>query len=470
MKQFCKRTLSCLLAALLLCGLLATTAFAAPPGRTESGQEASEQLYALGLMQGAGTLSDGGVDFAVGRTMTRVEGVTMVVRLLGGEAEAKAANYAHPFTDVPDWAAPYVGYAYRYDVAQGAGGNTFNALSTISLQEFITLLLRALGHGDVDWRAPYTTADAAGLYYPTAKDGFYRGDAAAICLDALSCQVAGRGVTLLEKLRQDGAVSAGAQAPAGVFVPGPVAPLVTEFTVSGPDRFIDQLVSATMGHSSTIAISVPRGTAGDYLQRIDEAMFSLSSPFSEAKGYGASYYSSSITYTPSYTDAVRVMAWLEGRSDSLSAADRQLLAKAQEVHASLVSPGMSEYQQVKAFHDWLVNNNRYDMSFNDTSFDAYGAFLTGRAVCDGYSKAFDLLCYLSGIECVRINGQGNGGGHAWNKVKIDGQWYNVDVTWDDPANVSTLLYKYFLVSDSVLDRDHDWIQYSFWPVAPANYK
>lgn len=176
-----------------------------------------------------------------------------------------------------------------------------------------------------------------------------------------------------------------------------------------------------------------------------------------------------IRFTPQYSDAVRVMVWLEGRRDSLSAEDTRMFNAAQSIHDALVTPGMSEYDQVKAFHDYIINNTEYRET-GDRSHNAAGPLLDGLAVCEGYSNALDILCYLSGIECIRVNGVSNGGSHAWNKVKIDGQWYNIDVTWDDPVSSRPLLrYDYFLVSDSALARDHDWIAYSFWPVAPANY-
>ena len=64
------------------------------------------------------------------------------------------------------------------------------------------------------------------------------------------------------------------------------------------------------------------------------------------------------------------------------------------------------------------------------------------------------------IDCVLVTGTANGGGHAWNQVKVDGKWYNIDVTWDDPIYywggtlTPILVYDYFLVSDSVIYADH----------------
>ena len=474
MRKSVNRLFTCLLTAVLLCSQLTVGVLAAAPERDAAGQAAAEELYELGLFKGVGTLPDGSPDFSLDTTPTRGQALVMLVRLLGAEGEALAGHYTHPFIDT-GWADAYVGYAYTKGITSGVSSTEYDTDNDTTLAQFLTFVLRALGYNDVDWQNPYPTADAVGLYYPE-KDGFYRSDVALISLDALDCQIKGQNMTLRAKLVNAGVIDTepGSQ-PSGAFVPGPAAPLVTQITVSSPDELITQLATATLGHAEQITVYVPNGQASNYAQALFDTFYSLSSPFSEASGCSISYYSNTIRVTPVYSDATRIMAWLEGRLNSLTDLETKVLNKAQSVHDALVTPGMSEYEQVKAFHDWLVNNTQYDLTFSETSYDTAGPLLYGRAVCDGYAKALDLLCYLSGIDCVRINGEatnssGNTGGHAWNKVKIDGQWYNIDVTWDDPVSSRPVLrYDYFLVSDNALARDHDWIAYSFWPAAPANY-
>ena len=65
---------------------------------------------------------------------------------------------------------------------------------------------------------------------------------------------------------------------------------------------------------------------------------------------------------------------------------------------------------------------------------------------------------LLGIPCVRISGTANGGGHAWNAVKLDGEWYQVDVTWDDPIPDSpgNIQYGYFNITDEEMMKDHSY--------------
>lgn len=147
-------------------------------------------------------------------------------------------------------------------------------------------------------------------------------------------------------------------------------------------------------------------------------------------------------------------------SDELSALAEEILASA-----------ATDYERVKAIHDYLVIHVDYDYdnlaagTLPDTAFTKEGALLLHSAVCEGYAKAFSYLCRQAGIEELLVYGTADDGTgvqtHAWNQVCIDGEWYNVDVTWDDPlmngqvvTDGSNLIYEYFLVPDMTLLGNH----------------
>lgn len=157
---------------------------------------------------------------------------------------------------------------------------------------------------------------------------------------------------------------------------------------------------------------------------------------------------------------------------SESAAD----AKVDAVLAKIITPNMSDFDKVKAIHDWLLNNVAYDENVYTsagaakTSYTVEGLLDTGIAVCDGYAKTFLSMAQRAGLEANRVTGQaispyGNRESHAWNQVKADGQWYNVDVTWDDPVVSENYgdnrCYTYFMVPDSAIAATH-------FAAAPAN--
>lgn len=141
----------------------------------------------------------------------------------------------------------------------------------------------------------------------------------------------------------------------------------------------------------------------------------------------------------------------------------KISAEVERVVDQVVSPGMSDYDIAKALHDYVVLHCDYDMRYYTgglpaVSYSAEGMLLEGSAVCAGYAKAYQLLMEEAGISCEYVTGTANGGSHGWNIVNIDGQWYHVDTTWDDPTNKGGdfVRYDYFLKSDSYMRRDHSW--------------
>ena len=136
-----RRWLSCFLALTLLL-TLCVPVFAAE----SKAQEAAETLYDLGLFKGTGTDSSGRPLFDLDRAPTRHEAVTMLVRLLGKEAEALAGSWEIPFTDVAQWAKPYVGYAYANGLTAGVSETSFGGERPATAAQFLTFALRALGY------------------------------------------------------------------------------------------------------------------------------------------------------------------------------------------------------------------------------------------------------------------------------------------------------------------------------------
>src|SRR5699024_3518205 len=81
----------------------------------------------------------------------------------GGKEAALTGGSTHPFTDVDDWGEPYVAYAYANGITTGVGDTTFGFHNTVTQEEYLTLLLRAMRYDGVDWRDPYAAADQLGL-------------------------------------------------------------------------------------------------------------------------------------------------------------------------------------------------------------------------------------------------------------------------------------------------------------------
>ena len=120
----------------------------------------------------------------------------------------------------------------------------------------------------------------------------------------------------------------------------------------------------------------------------------------------------------------------------------------------LRSAGRSEYSRALWLHDWLIYNANYDTSY--TYYYANGVLLEGVGVCQSYALAYDLLLHEIGIESVYLSGTANGVSHAWNLVRLDGSWYHVDCTWDDPIGGGYEKHSYFGLTDEQMALDHSW--------------
>lgn len=161
--------------------------------------------------------------------------------------------------------------------------------------------------------------------------------------------------------------------------------------------------------------------------------------------------------------------------DTIQKMSRNLEAAVNYVCDNLISSGMSEYQKARKLHDFLVKYATYDIYNYDNgtipflSYTAYGVLINGVGVCEGYSHAYQLLTKAAGLNTICVSGRGKSERHGWNMINISGQWYHVDVTWDDPVpDTGGVRHDYFLISDSRMSADHSWDRDKY-PASPVSY-
>ncbi len=115
----------------------------------------------------------------------------------------------------------------------------------------------------------------------------------------------------------------------------------------------------------------------------------------------------------------------------------------------------SDIEKELYVHDAICDLTTYD---TDSSLNqsAYSALVMGSTVCAGYARAFQVVCQELGMTCYYLTGTADGGDHAWNIIAVDGDFYNVDVTWDDSISESygSSVYTYFNLTDSAIGVDH----------------
>ena len=181
------------------------------------------------------------------------------------------------------------------------------------------------------------------------------------------------------------------------------------------------------------------------------------------------------------TSAIRA-AWETGDEEGLSDKDAAILEQCRAVLGELITEDMTDFQKELAVHDWIVEHGSYDQTVHNnpghsgrTGYrDPYGILVGGYGNCLGYSTTFQLLMDLCDVECITVVGAAFDSmeDHAWNMVRLDGAWYCVDVTWDDPTmgngnTNSVVRHRYFNVtSQHMRDTDHQW-DYLYVPEATA---
>lgn len=117
----------------------------------------------------------------------------------------------------------------------------------------------------------------------------------------------------------------------------------------------------------------------------------------------------------------------------------------------------SDYKKEKFLHDRLLDRCSYAKGVSSVSdgwqyFTAYGAIVDGKAVCEGYSKAFQILLSKAGISAYTVKGYADDIRHMWNVVKIDENWYHVDPTWNDSDDGEN--YEFFNLSTDEIEKNH----------------
>lgn len=169
--------------------------------------------------------------------------------------------------------------------------------------------------------------------------------------------------------------------------------------------------------------------------------------------------------------------------------EQQVTDRLGEVMGGLGLAGKSTYDKLKIIHDWIVQNNSYDhehvgdQSYR-TQYTAYGALIDGTSVCQGYTVLFYRMCLEAGIDVRAIAGiattETESGRHSWNIAKIDGLYYVVDTTWDDPtvegSSEGTLRWDYFLKGTATVAAnrtpDDEYLAEEFvaaYPISETDY-
>jgi hypothetical protein len=232
------------------------------------------------------------------------------------------------------------------------------------------------------------------------------------------------------------------------------------FSFSNADEIIETIHTGLSDHASAFRISCQYGEKDfeEMKPLVDElmncAMYNTKSPvegdyvryqyggyrlsFEQTEGKGGYQYQ--LIITPTYYSTVEE--------------EQAVAEKAEKILAQLdIEKISSDREKVRAVYDYICGNVKYDYVHVNSSHyykdsTAYAALVQNYASCQGYAVAVFRLLKAAGIECTVVTGTGiNQDGesefHAWNKVLVEGEYLNIDATWD----AGKTDYDYFLKRD-----------------------
>lgn len=428
---------------LILAGLLAGTLCLNTVSPALAAEDPAEIHTAAAYLQQQGVMvGDGNDDMRLSDGLNRMELAVLLTRLHGG-AETNPHNYtwACYYTDVPQWAMPYVGYCTAMLLVSGYGNQVYGAYDPVTPAAVCTVILRACGYEDGEDKVwSYNTACSyavsLGLISQSTAQAptITRGEMAVLIYRALQKQeepakpteplpqmeditVGDDGIILTKTITQAdwSREDFSAQANPAIF---------TGWYTRGWYNAIRQSI---VDRETILAKNNEKSFNPEYLyahtlapNQSADAFHAFSDLLGRLKGVG--YYSlGAEPYTvnqyeyPGYT-IVKVC-----RSETAAAPLAFIQPKLAELS------GRSDREKVIAFNSYLCELLDYGTGtggmaavFSDHRVPALGQ-------CGTYTNALSFLCDAAGIPCIIVKSEN----HSWNEVYVDGQWLTVDVTFND---------------------------------------
>ena len=244
-------------------------------------------------------------------------------------------------------------------------------------------------------------------------------------------------------------------------------------------KLADKLLDGFLNRDDTISLTefkIPGSdyervyTIADYVDMTHPEIFWTVDNACAKFEFASGLYSSKITgnlteFKQSYWFSKSEMATAQAKVD-----------KAISTLLDSINDDWSDIEKAMYVHDYIASICSYNDNEDDNVATIYSVFVLHEANCRGYSRAYQYIMNELGIDCIWANSED----HLWNKIKIDGEWYNVDVCKDDLAErtqyvtdpstfaQNSVLYTYFMVSDDVMEEEHGKV-YSLYSADDTSY-
>ncbi len=423
---------------------------------------------------------DGG-SFGLDKPATRMEGIIILIRLMGKEADAQAmTDQPCQFTDVPDWAKGYVNYAYAENISKGVSATRFGVADKMTVYQYNTLMLRVLGYddskGDFKWDSSVDKAENLSilprdftLLYTQINPVFTKGALMETSFCYLQANLKDQEQTLIDQLIEAGAVSNELAEEYGLSVEkwGSLAtnPGDGEYfnfdvngetmTISGQSddkekRWLLVLINKKESGANQIEKVDSRGSDGRYDLPISVANLREGEYYVDVYGNDERYntYRGIVNKAlilkvadddayffppPVYGANLRIFNGneIEPQDKEMNPetqADKATVSEINSLAAEITKDCGSDYEKALAIHDWVAEYVYYDQDFlhdktDSTNITSKSVLDNKYAVCSGYSNLTKDLLSAAGIPSKVVYGYALG-------VSGEDDWSDVDLKKD----------------------------------------
>ena len=478
-KQFIKKRIRKLTAFAIAVTMLAVAAMPAFAFSDNESRSVENFFIEAQLLKGDGS------GYGLDKTANRLEGIIILIRLMGKESEALSMG-SRPcrFADVPDWARGYVNYAYEENISKGVSGDRFGVGDKLTAEQYNTLLLRVLGYddsrGDFQWNASVDQAkklsilpsDMAWRYVSTGV--YTKGDLMETSFCYLEANFKGKGQTLIAMLTETGVIDDGLAERFGLNVEswksletGFDKDNYLNFKLSGDELNITGASQDVDNEFLLVRINTLKtgekkeekiGAVGDG-GKYDISLSLSGLPKGE---YYVDVYSNDERYNY-YTSIILSSLILQKTEDGMSfkvppvygrdlrfqngnqieplnyemtsaTESSKAAAKAVSELAEKITAGLSDdYEKVQAIHGWVTKEIYYDRDYaagktKRTNIDSIDVLNNKYAVCSGYANLTNDLLAAAGIPSKQVYG------YALGITDVD-RWDEMDPQNAEPNHV-----------------------------------
>jgi len=430
-------------------------------------------------------LKGDGTSYGLEKTASRLEGVVILIRLMGKEAEAQGMkDLPCQFTDVPEWAKGYVNYSYSGNISKGISDTRFGVNDRMTASQYNTLLLRALGYddslGDFRWDDSVDKAEELSILpedmaQAYARSGAYtKGDLMETSFCYLEAKYKDQERKLIDMLMETGVISEDLAGQYGLAVEGWRSVTTgfaeddyLDFRLSGNELTItgtseDKNKTYLLVQINNVDTGVKRADTVGRINGDGQYDISLSAGRLPEGEYYVDVYGNDERYhyytsivlssvilkktdsdlyfeaSPVYGRNLRIhngneRSALDGKFTSSTASTEEFSSAITDLAKGITAGIEDDYEKLQAIHDWVAKEIYYDKDFLNgktkrTNINSIAVLNKKYAVCSGYSNLLHDLLVASGIPDRQVIGYALG-------VTSESGWDELDLRKIEPNHV-----------------------------------